>query len=212
VTIPKFVKIAGHQVNITYPYLFKERTDLCAQSDFALMEIRLSECDRGGVCMADSRLKMYLLTEIIRGILKWYCPGANIPAGQVVSYGNGWYQVLSETWLEVGDDIPSFVRVAGHLVEIVYPRDFSEDHDLYARAHVPVNQILLGGKDAGGNGLAKSFLWATLLHEIHHYVHAAYCAMSEDDDEKVERVADAMGDGLYQVLADNPHLEMLWSK
>ena len=48
----------------------------------------------------------------------------------------------------------------------------------------------------------------TLLHEIMHAVWVEWCL---NDDDKEERIVDAMAKGLTQTLRDNPELQQLLS-
>jgi hypothetical protein len=66
--IPKELKMLGHKVKVTYPYDYKERTDLMGQWDGDLLEIRLNAYTAGGVKRSLSVVHVTLIEEILHGI------------------------------------------------------------------------------------------------------------------------------------------------
>jgi len=95
VKIPKFIKIGGHNVKVICPYHFKERTDLEAQCDHCLNEIRIDPFDFSHIKKTDSNIIVLLIHEILHRIdtVSGHCIfKGNEPAIEGIS--EGIYQVL----------------------------------------------------------------------------------------------------------------------
>ena len=94
--------------------------------------------------------------------------------------------------------LPSKIKIGGHWVEIVIR---SESKDMYTNAGTRAawqNRIYIQ------EDMAESKQWSTLFHEILHEIDwQMNLGLSGN-----EKAIDAMGEGFYQVLADNGLLKI----
>ena len=66
--IPKSIKVGGHEVNVIYPYLFRERTDITGQYDHDMKEIRISNVDSAGNIRNETSIAQVFLHELFHAI------------------------------------------------------------------------------------------------------------------------------------------------
>lgn len=66
--LSKYVTVGGHEIKILFPYRFSERTDLWAQYDDALKEIKVKAIDQGGVKASEGFIFESLIHELFHSI------------------------------------------------------------------------------------------------------------------------------------------------
>lgn len=94
--IPKKLKIAGHEYDIIFPYVYTERYDRAGDHDFSAKRIRIAEkeCD---VPMKESAIMVIFIHEVLHAIDGH--TGHNMFVGEegesrVEALSEGIYQVL----------------------------------------------------------------------------------------------------------------------
>lgn len=68
VTLPKKIKIGGHEYDVIFPYNFKEIDSYLGLHDLLARKIYISEVDYSGNIRKDSDIYKTLLHEILHGI------------------------------------------------------------------------------------------------------------------------------------------------
>lgn len=71
--LPKKIVCGSRSYGVVYPYGFKEKTDLCGQSDHMQGEIRISCFDQGGCLRSDTDVIVTFFHELLHCIDIVYC-------------------------------------------------------------------------------------------------------------------------------------------
>ena len=91
----KPVEIGGFNFKVIYPYIFKERFDLCAQIDRTYEEIRIARNDENGSPFCQHKLEESILHEILHGIDYIY-NNDSLTEKQIEGLAMGLHQVLQK--------------------------------------------------------------------------------------------------------------------
>ena len=91
----KPVEIGGFNFKVIYPYIFKERFDLCAQMDRTYEEIRIAKNDENGSPYCQHKLEESILHEILHGIDYIY-NNDSLTEKQIECLAMGLHQVLQK--------------------------------------------------------------------------------------------------------------------
>ena len=94
----KQVKVGSHEFKVLFPYHFKERIDLKAQTDFNECEIRIQEVDQGGIPICESNLNVSLIHEILHNIDFVY-NNQGLTEEQISRLSEGLTQVLQDNFI-----------------------------------------------------------------------------------------------------------------
>ena len=99
--LPKTVKVGGFVYDITFPYLFTERNDLCGQVSHEGLEIRIGDSDLAGGIRAESKIISTLIHEVIHSIsITW---NIDLTEEQVEQLEYGIFTVLFDNWAQAFD-------------------------------------------------------------------------------------------------------------
>ena len=91
----KPIEIGGFDFKVIYPYIFKERYDLCAQIDRTDEEIRIARKDESGSPYCQHKLEESILHEILHGIDYIY-NNDSLTEKQIEGLSMGLHQVLQK--------------------------------------------------------------------------------------------------------------------
>jgi hypothetical protein len=94
--------------------------------------------------------------------------------------------------------IPSHLKVGGHVYAVVLPHRFTETTEYCGQANHQVLEIRLAAVTQGGEPRPQSKIEETFLHELLHCVDQTFNAGGLD-----EKTVDRLSEGLYTVLTDN---------
>jgi len=96
--IPSRLKIGGHFYKILKDYHFKENTSLYGQTDYSLLEIRLSKYDGGGNILPNTKYEEVFIHEILHAIDEAY-NNKKCDEEIIERLSNGIYQVFKDNKL-----------------------------------------------------------------------------------------------------------------
>jgi len=101
--------------------------------------------------------------------------------------------------------LPSKIKIGGHNYKIRYPYIFDKDNltGQYCPEtdEIKIKQITLSGAIQSETSQILSF-----FHEILHAINGIYCMYNLGKECNTEDLIDALSEGIYQVLIDNPEL------
>ncbi len=103
--IPSILRIAGHNIEVKYPYLFNERTDICGRAYINQNCIQLAGVDDGGNKMLHSRVWSIFVHEINHYIMSSYCNGEKDKESIIEAIAQGLYQVFIDNKLDFNGPI-----------------------------------------------------------------------------------------------------------
>lgn len=100
--VPEQVRIAGQDIKVNYPYIFRERSDVCGQAWRQCNEIIISAVD-GGNGFAESTISCNLLHEILHHIQGSYWYKEEKHNERIIeAMTQGLYQVIIDNGLDFG--------------------------------------------------------------------------------------------------------------
>ena len=91
----KPIEIGGFDFKVIYPYIFKERSDLCAQMDKTDEEIRIARKDESDSPYCQHKLEESIIHEILHGIDYIY-NNDSLTEKQIECLSMGLHQVLQK--------------------------------------------------------------------------------------------------------------------
>lgn len=103
--------------------------------------------------------------------------------------------------------IPKIIKIGGHQYKIIFPYVFTERFDRVADHDFSIKEIRIVAEECNVKR-ADSGIIVTLIHEILHAIdgNSGHDMFHGNDGEK--RIQ-ALSEGIYQVLVDNPKLKDL---
>ncbi len=102
--------------------------------------------------------------------------------------------------------IPHELKIGGHQYRIFFPYVFTERFDLCGDHNASAKIIRIADSEFY-ESRSTSAITVTLIHEILHAIDSVSGHNMFDGDEG-EKHIEALSEGIYQVLADNPELRM----
>lgn len=94
----KQVKVGAHVFKVLFPYCFKERMDLKAQTDFNKCVIKIQGTDRGGNFISQSALNVSLIHELLHDIDFVY-NNQGLHEAEITRLAEGLTQVLQDNFI-----------------------------------------------------------------------------------------------------------------
>lgn len=97
IILPKEITVSYRTFKVVFPYHFKERADLYAQTDYPSDEIRISDIDDRGVKLSEQVIKELLIHEILHIIDYIYNGKHELTEEANTRMSNGLTQVLMDS-------------------------------------------------------------------------------------------------------------------
>lgn len=102
-------------------------------------------------------------------------------------------------------NIPKTLKIGGHQYEVIFPYTFTERFDRAGDQDGSTKTIRITALDGGSLQRADSSIIVTLIHEILHAIdqttgHGMF--LGGEGEKHIE----AISEGIYQVIVDNPQL------
>jgi len=100
--------------------------------------------------------------------------------------------------------LPKTIKIGGHQYKVIFPYVFTERFDRVGDHDYSTKEIRLSAEEAN-LPIADSGIIVSLIHEILHAIdrNSGHNMFVGDDGEKHIQ---AISEGIYQVLVDNPKL------
>lgn len=102
-------------------------------------------------------------------------------------------------------NIPKKLKIGGHQYEVIFPYTFTERFDMAGDHDGDTKCIRISALDGGNMRRADSAMAVTFIHEVLHAIddmsgHDMF--LGNDGEKRIE----AISEGIYQVIVDNPQL------
>lgn len=102
-------------------------------------------------------------------------------------------------------NIPKTLKIGGHQYDIIFPYTFTERFDRAGDHDGDTKCIRISALDGGNMRRADSAIAVTLIHEVLHAIDeiSGHNMFQGADGEKH---VEAISEGIFQVIVDNPQL------
>jgi len=203
--IPKKLRVGGFDYTVVFPYVFNENTDYLGLHDWDDLEIRVAS-KHHGMEVDVQRIHETMFHEMLHGVSKVYCDGEVDSEDIISTLSCGLYQVIKDnkTLTIAGKiNIPKKLRIGPFDIKVSYPFGFRDTNNSCSFRTTKLEFCI-------DKKTQIEFALLDLLFSILY----AICDNTGIENERdiTHLQIQQLGNGLFQVLKDNPIEYMIRGK